>query len=160
MVKKGKKGSFLKTFTEDVSTFSLLGIRSTESDTRMAWLLNRALGLDFVHYLDLYGREPDNASQPTIFGEVKPEERRQFAVFRAADSALHRLYILITNRQSSEVLLKKLAQVDYLLKISYALQDDELAALGAAIRSLPGVQMCFAVANELKSDPLLLTLEA
>jgi hypothetical protein len=160
MVKKVKKSITLKGFAEDVSAFSLLGICSAESDTRMAWLLNRALNLDFVHYHDVYGREQDSSPQPTIFGEGKPEERRQFAVFRAANATLHRSYILITNRQNSEALIKKQAQVDYLLKISEALPDDELAALGAAIRAIPGVQACFAVASELKGDPLLVTLEA
>jgi hypothetical protein len=160
MVKKVKKSISLKDFAEDVGAFSLLGICSTASDTRMAWLLNRALNLDFVHYRDLCGREPDKLPHPTMFGEVKPEERRQFAVFCAADSMLHRSYILITNRQNSEALIKKLAQVDYLLKISEALQGAELAALGAAIRAIPGVQACFTVARELKGDPLLVTLEA
>lgn len=158
MVKKSKKSITLRGFTEDVSTFSLLAIRAAESDTRMAWLLNRALRLDFVHCHDLCGRQPDNQPQPTMFGGGKPEECRKFAVFCAASDILHRSYILVTNRQSSQALIKKLAQVDYLLKISGALPDNELSALGATIRAIPGVQACFAVFGELKSDPLLVTL--
>ncbi|MDR3366757.1 MAG: IPExxxVDY family protein [Prevotellaceae bacterium] len=160
MVKKAKKNITIKDVAEDVGAFSLLAIRSAEPDTRMAWLLNRALHLDFVHYRDLCGREPDSPLQPTVFDESKPEERRQFAVFCATDSLLQRSYILITNRQGGESLVKKLAQVDYLLKIPEALHDDELATLGAAIRAIPGVQACITVTDESKNEPLLVTLEA
>ncbi|MDR2814662.1 MAG: IPExxxVDY family protein [Prevotellaceae bacterium] len=160
MGKKTNKRIALKNFSEDVSAFSLLAIRSTEPDTRMAWLLNRALHLDFVHYHDLYGKEPDNPLQPTVLGESKPEERRQFAVFRAADNSPRSLYTLITNRQNSELLIKKFVHVDYLLKISEALPDNKLAALSATIRAIPGVQACIVVANEFKNDPLLVTLKA
>ncbi|MDR0712247.1 MAG: IPExxxVDY family protein [Prevotellaceae bacterium] len=159
MAKKTGKNITIKDFVEDGSNFSLLAIRSAEPDTRMAWLLNRALHLDFVHYRDLYGRASDNPPL-TMLGESNPEERWQFAIFRATDSVLHRSYILITNRQRGESLIKKFAQVDYLLKISRALADDELATLSAAIRAIPGIQMCTSVSNELKSDSLLAALES
>jgi hypothetical protein len=160
MAKKREKNITIKGFVDDGSNFSLLAIRSTAPDTRMAWLLNRALHLDFVHDCDLCGREQDKQPQLTELGESNPKERRQFAVFCATDNVLHRSYVLLTNRQDSETLIKKFAHVDYLLKIPKALEDDELSALSAAIRAIPDVQMCAVVSNEPKSDSLLATLEA
>ncbi|MDR3188120.1 MAG: IPExxxVDY family protein [Prevotellaceae bacterium] len=162
MKKQAKKTSSItiRDFAEDVSAFSLLAIRSTETDTRLAWLLNRALHLDFVHCKDLCGKAQDSPQHPTLLNERELDERRQFAVFHAADSLSHRSYHLIANRQDGEPLIKKMAQVDYLLKISEALQADELAALSATIRAISGVQACIAVSDELKNNPQLVTLEA
>lgn len=151
----------MKSLMEGDVAFSLLAIRSTAPDTRMAWLLNRALHLDFIHYCDLGGRgEPDGGLQHALLSADKPEAPRQFAAFRAANATLNRTYILITNRQNNEPLIKELAHVDYLLKIPEALPSAELAALGAAIRAIPGVLACIDVANILKYNPLLASLEA
>lgn len=150
----------MKGLMEGDVAFSLLAICSAEPDTRMAWLLNRALHLDFIHYCDLGGREPDGKQQHALLSADKPEAPRQFAVFHAASSALRRTYILITNRQNSEPLIKELAHVDYLLKIPEALPSDELAALCAAIRAIPGVLACIDVAGSFKYNPLLASLEA
>ncbi|MDR1416065.1 MAG: IPExxxVDY family protein [Prevotellaceae bacterium] len=160
-IESTKKGRAIKMkgLTEDEVNFSLLAIRSTEPETRMAWLLNRALSLDFIHRYNLSGREPNKPQQHTLLSVDKSEETRQFAVFHATGSDLHRTYILITNRQSGEALIKELGHVDYLLKIPDALPNDDLAALCTAIRAIPDVLACIAVTDKLKYNPLLASLE-
>ncbi len=117
--------------------FTLLAICSTESDTRMAWLLNCALGLDFVNKEDLFGVEVDG-------------QRRPFAVFVAEDKVRELTYTLITIRQESEVLIKAYSNVDYLLKFSRELESEELQAIRSATRGISGVTACLDVSNDAK----------
>jgi len=133
---KAKVGS-KKVALENDEKFSLLAICATESDTRMAWLLNSALHVDFVNREDLHGAEVDG-------------QRRPFAVFEAADEAHELLYTLITIRQESEVLIKAYANVDFLLKLSRELEDEELQAMRSAIRAIPGVTACINVSSDAK----------
>ncbi|MDR0415189.1 MAG: IPExxxVDY family protein [Prevotellaceae bacterium] len=161
-IAKKVRAARMKDFVEDSDGFSLLAICSAEPDVRMAWLLNRALHLDFVRRTpDLCGREPDEwQQQRTPLDGEKPEQAQLFAVFCAVSSVLRRTYILVTNRQGGELLIKELANVDYLLKIQEALPDDELTALGEAIRNIPDVPACIVITDDkIKSNPLLASLE-
>ncbi|MDR2937796.1 MAG: IPExxxVDY family protein, partial [Prevotellaceae bacterium] len=91
-----------KVVLDNKEKFSVLAICASEPDTRMAWLLNRALYVDFVNKRDLLGAEVDG-------------QRRLFAVFEAEDEARELRYTLITIRQESEMLVKSYANVDFLL---------------------------------------------
>ena len=118
-------------------SFSLLAICAAESDTRMAWLLNRTLHVDFINKEDLHGAEVDG-------------HRRAFAVFEAEDEVQELHYTLITIRQESEVLIKEYANVDYLLKLSRELNAEELQSLRAQIRATPSVTACFDISSDAK----------
>ena len=122
---------------ENDEKFSLLAICAAESDTRMAWLLNRALRVDFVNKEDLHGAEVDG-------------QRRPFAVFEAVNAARELLYTLITIRQESEVLIKAYANVDFLLKFSRELEEEELQNIRSAIRLIPSVTACLDVSSDTK----------
>ena len=117
--------------------FSVLAICSAEPDTRMAWLLNRTLRLDFVNKEDLLRQEVDGY-------------RRPFAVFVAEDEVRELVYTLITIRQESEVLIKKYSKVDYLLKFSRELESEELQSMRSIIRAIPGVTACLDVSGDEK----------
>jgi hypothetical protein len=158
-----KKSKVVKGFLKDDVSFSLLAIRSAEPDTRMAWLLNRALHLDFIHYCDVCGEEANRRQEQPLPGDNERDnefgEPQQFAIFCAASSIFNRTYILITNRQNSKTLIREFAHVDYLLKIPEALPTKELAELGAAIRAIPGVLACMTVTDNFKYSSLLASLE-
>jgi hypothetical protein len=133
MAKIGNK----KVPRENDEKFSLFAICAAESDTRMAWLLNSALCVDFVNKEDLHGAEVDG-------------RRRPFAVFEAVDTPRELLYTLITIRQESEVLIKAYANVDFLLKFSRELEDEELQGIHNAIRMIPSVTACLDVSSDTK----------
>ncbi|MDR0688072.1 MAG: IPExxxVDY family protein [Prevotellaceae bacterium] len=160
-----KKSKGARSFLKDDVSFSLLAICSAEPDTRMAWLLNRALHLDFVHRCDVCGEEARRRQeQPLLDGSGSESdselgEPQQFAIFCAVSSIVNRTYILITNRQNSKTLIREFAHVDYLLKVPEALPTKELAKLGAAIRAIPGVLACITVAGNFKYSSLLASLE-
>ncbi|MDR3329610.1 MAG: IPExxxVDY family protein [Prevotellaceae bacterium] len=128
----------------------LLAICAAESDTRMAWLLNRALHLDFVHY--------DDVAVPvaTEAGEATPQ---LLALFSAASAALKCTCILIANRYGQALLVKELPQVDFLLKVPRALRKEEADALCAAIRAIPSVSACLVAPPKLNGHPLLVGIE-
>ena len=121
----------------DDERFSVLAICAPLSDTRMAWLLSRALELDFVNKEDLHGAEVDGQQRP-------------FAVFVAQDEVRELCYTLITIRQESESLIKAYANVDFLLKFSRELDSEELQGVRDTIRATAGVTACLDVSDDTK----------
>ncbi len=129
------KAKNIKFSSDEQEQFSALAICSAEPDTRMAWLLNRALHVDFVNREDLWGPEVDGL-------------RRPFALFEAESPAHELGYKLLANRTESTVLVKAYANIDYLLKLSRELAPDELQALREAIRSIPSVTLCLDISGD------------
>jgi hypothetical protein len=133
---------FTMQFEED-SFFSLVAIASHESPAYIAWLLNKVLNLDFEHKTDLVGKEIDG-------------EKQRFPVFISPDEFDDVEYTLFTNRLEGLTLVKAFPNIDYLLKISVVMDDEQLRELCTIIRNAGSISMCTPVPNDKKNQPTLI----
>lgn len=94
---------------------------------KISWLLNELLGFDF-HRLDETGENP---------------EGKNFSVYlHESDNAS---FSLIENKCKEGLLLKKLNNIDYLLKIEGAISNSELDNLQKQIRQASGIYACLII---------------
>ena len=104
------------------SPFALLAISSAESRHKLAWMINQSLGLN------IRDAEPIIQNQDT-----------QYPVQRDDQSDPEVNYSLITNRHEGNVLIRELANIDYILRIEGVIIIDLIKSTVKSIRSLDGV---------------------
>ncbi len=101
--------------------FYLFGMVCDERDYRLAWLLNRDLGLLFERM--------DNLTIP----QSEPGLTQEFSHYLHVDENTHTGYHLIGNRSENGYLLDEIRNIDYFLKIQ---PEDEEALDARWINSL------------------------
>ncbi len=104
--------------------FELIGISSKLSMHKLSWQLNQLLAFDF--------RRLDE--------DIDTAKDRKFSVYQY--DAANATYILLENKSRGALLLKKLPNIDYLLKIEGDLTDSEFKSLIKKIRQVPDVYAC------------------
>lgn len=83
--------------------FDVIGISSHEKDYRVAWTLNKQLGIKLTHLKDL-----------VVSGRLNTSTH---PVFRYEDPVKKMVYTLFDNKTENGYLLSDLQQFDYVLKI-------------------------------------------
>ncbi len=94
---------------------------------KISWLLNEQLGFDF--------RRLDETEENS--------EKKNFSVYQHESN--NASFSLIENKSKDGLLLKKLDNIDYLLKIEGALSNSELDNLQKQIRQTSGIYACLII---------------
>jgi hypothetical protein len=129
-------------------SFDLLGIVSTAREHKLAWLLNRLLGISFVR------RDP--VAMPFSSGMVLHIGVFDFATENDAYQLL-RNRALEASDAAHHFLLPELKEYDYLLRVDNLTGLLDVAGMREAIAALPEVQYCARIELEgLKSRENLL----
>jgi len=105
--------------------FALIAISCHESLLKTAWSLNKHLKIDL------------SESESTI--ETKENPSQKFPVFSDRETSPVRFYSLISNRISNVLLVKELANIDYILEISGEVKKTDLSAIIKEIKQISGV---------------------
>jgi hypothetical protein len=105
--------------------FALIALSCHESILKTAWNLNKHLKIDL--------------SEAEIAIEVKEDPSQKFAVYCDRETSSVRSYSLISNRISNLLLVKELANIDFLLEISGEFKKTDLAEIIKNIKKVPGV---------------------
>ncbi|MBI1193317.1 MAG: IPExxxVDY family protein [Bacteroidetes bacterium] len=127
--------------------FLLGGIATPLRDYRMAWSLNRYLGIDLERIEDVElspGHLPENGG---------------FSRFRAIEEMDKATIYLISNRFSGKLLLPGQRNADYLLLVYGSWYADKFPDLLASIRPLPNIQTVFPIEPQTVSRRLNLLFE-
>ena len=111
--------------TYNTGSFSLFGIASSEDDYHVAWLINRALSINLSRKKD---------TQP--YGILN-------YIYR--NDSLRQEFILINNKDEFKKMVPELVSVDYILKISGDLTNNEMIAVPKLIRSVKEITACIPI---------------
>jgi hypothetical protein len=105
--------------------FALIALSCHESILKTAWNLNKRLKIDL--------------SESELAIEVKDDPSQKFAVYCDRETSPVRSYCLISNRISNLLLVKELANIDFLLEITGDLKKTDLEGIIREIKKVPGV---------------------
>lgn len=126
----GRKTHRLSAETE--FPFSLIALSSSESLHRLVWTINQQLGL----------RLHEAAGVPMS----NDQGAGTFPVFKDHSSAPLMSITLISNRFDGSILLKSMANIDFLIEIKGDYTKDDLQAFLKALKKVPGVQAVMEIA--------------
>jgi hypothetical protein len=125
--------------------FCLLGIVSDEPDYKLCWLLNQALGTDFLKLDDL------------VLYHRKLEADQVFSLFAYGDDESLVTYRIISNRAAEGCFLDEVRNLDYLVHIQGEISADQINRFLQGAATIPGVRMCVPVAlNKIRNKERLL----
>ncbi len=123
--------------------FKLIGISSHVSDYKISWALNSKLNFEFKR-IDDY----KITSQSMV---------QSFSMYEFDDDEKLSNYILISNSSEKGYLIEEHKNIDYFLKISGDISNDELNEINKNLKSLDIVNASFIIdAETLKSKQKLL----
>lgn len=108
--------------------FSLYAIFCGEKDYRMAWLINQAVGIDFIKLPDLQ------------IHQLTKRKLASFSIFAWCDELNRSEWFLISNKSSGNILIPELKPVDYFLKITGHIEEDELHSIFLTLKKLTFVK--------------------
>ena len=113
--------------------FSLLGMVSDETGYRLCWLINRALGTDFLRLddLKLYHRRLD--------------KEQVFSIYAFSDEDAMLTFRIIRNRAEEGFFLDELKNLDYLVHIQGELSPEKIGSFMQGTAAIPEVRMCVPV---------------
>lgn len=105
--------------------FVLIAISCSENLLKMAWNINKQLEINLKEF------------ETSLHSKEKPEIL--FPVFCDHDSSEVLYYNLIANKSSNNLLVKELANIDYILEISGEFKKTDIALVIKKIKQIPGV---------------------
>ncbi|MHC1703801.1 MAG: IPExxxVDY family protein [Tenuifilaceae bacterium] len=114
--------------------FALIAISCSDSLLKVAWNLNKALELDF--------RE----SEHQVFSKENPSQI--FPVLCDRHSSESQFYSLIPNKLSSNILVKELPNIDFILEISGEIMKNDINSIIKKIKQIPGIVIALEVMPE------------
>lgn len=109
--------------------YRLIGLATGMKEYKLCFALNRLLSCDFQKVPDLTFEAKDRTRST------------QFSVLKAGDEANPARYLLFGNKNMGEYLLPEFSDYDYLLQVLGQAEDEQVAALLEAVRSLPEVAL-------------------
>ena len=119
-------------------SFYTLGISCHAKEYKMAWMINKALGLD-LEYQD-----------PLVLKKVKSLES-QHSLYQCAIEDDRINVSLIANRSKSGLLLPEFPQTDFILKVEEA-EEEEFREIRDSIKAIKQVLLVHSIdPNQLKS---------
>ena len=126
--------------------FCLLGVVTDEPDYRLCWLINQALGTQFLKQdnLELFHR--------------KLSKEQAFPLFVHADDEAYLTYRIIRNRTEDGYYMDELKNLDYLVHIQGEISADKIADFLQGIIAIREIRMAVPVdlANLRNRERLLL----
>ncbi len=114
--------------------FVLIAISCSDSLLKLAWNLNNALELDF--------RE----SEHQVFTKENPSQ--VFPVLCDRNSSESKFYNLIPNKLASNLLVKELPNIDFILEISGEILKNDVTNIIKKIKLIPGIVIAIEVMPE------------
>lgn len=114
--------------------FCLLGIVSDETDFKLCWLMNQALGTDLHKLEDL-----------KLFHR-KLDQDQVFSHFAFTDEESLLTYRVIKNRTEEGFYLDELKNLDYLVHIQGDISPEKISSFLTQTSAIPGIRMCVPVA--------------
>ncbi|MDP4587285.1 MAG: IPExxxVDY family protein [Flavobacteriales bacterium] len=108
--------------------FLLFGLSCHEKEYRLAWFINRALGLLFSCEDDLKVQQKSGESSHAFYRHVDEENELQF--------------VLLQNRTTEGWLLPEFKEIDYFIKVEAETGFDEIEFM-QELKKIPVVNACF-----------------
>ncbi len=115
---------------------TIIGLSSQLRDYRLAFFLNRDVGINLVKIKDLpvYSEKEDCLFEFPLFTCYEPGRRLN--------------YYLMGNNNAGNRMVPAYKQADYILMINGLVDDENSVILNTGIRKIPGVQMVFNLEND------------
>jgi hypothetical protein len=110
---------------------TIIGLSSQLRDYRLAFFLNRDIGINLVKIKDLpvYSEKED-----TLF---------EFPLYTSYEPARRLNYYLMGNNNAGNRMIPAYKQADFMLMIKGQIDNERSGLLNTGIRKIPGVQMVF-----------------
>lgn len=124
--------------------FELFGLASHENDYRLAWAINKALGIQLVKTNDL---QLKRKQQLQSFSRMK--------FFSEHDV----FYELISNASENGYLINNLKNIDFFLKVTGDLMIEQLDQMRLKLKEAQGVIAVFAIDLSTIKNPEVFTIE-
>ncbi|MFA8301251.1 MAG: IPExxxVDY family protein [Hyphomicrobiales bacterium] len=116
---------------ENTNEYQLIGISSSLKEYRLAYFINRALGLDLRRLKDL--RTTGKAND-----EVTP-----FSLFSYPEENNHITYYLLSNKNTRSNLIPDLRTTDYFLLIKKKIENSKIADVLNRLKRVSTIQTAF-----------------
>ncbi|MDR0420682.1 MAG: IPExxxVDY family protein [Prevotellaceae bacterium] len=123
------KSKILKIKDADNHNFVVFAIASTEDDYYLVWNINNILSLDLKRI-----------QHPVLNDEIF--NGKTVSCFNYVCDKTNIEYSLICNKYGEFGLISQLPNVDFVLKISGILTNEEINRIAAAIRTVKGITAC------------------
>jgi hypothetical protein len=134
------------------SPFRLVAISSSDTLHRLAWLINKNLGLQLKESDSLKiqsGKKIENASYVIL----------EFPTFKDEECHPEITYLLIKNKVELQSLLKELQNIDYLILINGYKSDTQYKNFVSQLKKIPNILAAVTInPSKISRIPLLLSL--
>jgi hypothetical protein len=129
-MKKTGKITRVKLQISQINDFSLLGIVSSDPDYKLSLTLNRRLGISLK-----------NISPVSITDDKESE--LLFSRFSDTTGSPEKSYTLISNRSGQNFLIRKLKNIDYILHLQDADNENDISNITSILREITGITAVF-----------------
>jgi hypothetical protein len=128
-----KKKKVHKLVFDEVSDFYLLAIASHENDYRLTWALNQNLNLKLIKGDDFTCNHP------------KHKVEAKYSMYNFEDENNHLKYNLISNKSENGFLLPDLKNIDFVLRVSGDMDQDNLNTIVQKLKKIDIVITAFVI---------------
>ncbi|MBK8805710.1 MAG: IPExxxVDY family protein [Bacteroidales bacterium] len=131
------KPKIIKLNIEPDLDFRLIAIATSMNDYNLSWKINKSLDISLQRDEELLV-ELENS-----------KEKKAFSLYRCCENSNGLRYVLVANKSENGLLLRDLPNIDFFLKISGEIYDNEENEIVSAIKNTEGIMIAYVLTKEL-----------